>query len=46
VVKSRTHAGSTGNLGLDRLAERIEREGAAWTARRKVFEDAWAGLLR
>ncbi|MBN8526447.1 MAG: argininosuccinate lyase [Planctomycetes bacterium] len=45
VVRSRTHAGSTGNLGLAQLADRLDREGAAWIARRKVFEDAWAGLL-
>jgi argininosuccinate lyase len=46
VVRSRTHAGSTGNLGLDQLGDRVDREGAAWIARRKVFEDAWANLLR
>ncbi len=45
VVKSRTHAGSTGNLGLAGLAARVDTEGAAWLARRKSFEDAWAGLL-
>jgi argininosuccinate lyase len=45
VVKSRTHAGSTGNLGLAQLATRVEREGEAWLARRKVFEDAWRTLL-
>ena len=45
VLKSRTHLGSTGNLGLAQLAERVKREDAAWTARRKVFEDAWGTLL-
>jgi argininosuccinate lyase len=45
VVRGRTHAGSTGNLGLERLLERVGVERAAWTARRKLFEDAWRHLL-
>jgi len=45
VVKGRTHAGSTGNLGLKALGERLDREEAAWVQRRKGFEDAWKQLL-
>jgi argininosuccinate lyase len=45
VVRARSHAGSTGNLGLAQLGERIEREGAAWVARRAHFEGAWAAML-
>ncbi len=45
VVRNRTHAGSTGNLGLPLLAERITGETAAWTARRATFETAWKDLL-
>ncbi|HAT11299.1 MAG TPA: argininosuccinate lyase [Planctomycetes bacterium] len=45
VVRARTHAGSTGNLGLPGLTARLDHDSAAWTARRKTFEDAWRRLL-
>jgi argininosuccinate lyase len=45
VVRARTHAGSTGNLGLAGLTTRLDHDSAAWTARRKTFEDAWRRLL-
>jgi argininosuccinate lyase len=45
VVRSRTHAGSTGNLGLPALAERLARLEAQWRDRRAALERSWDGLL-
>jgi argininosuccinate lyase len=45
VVRARTHAGSTGNLGLAALGERIAGMAGAWQARRETLETTWARLL-
>jgi argininosuccinate lyase len=44
-VKNRTHLGSTGNLGLDRLSARLVEAGNAWNQRRAVLEGTWEKLL-
>ncbi|MCX8039369.1 MAG: argininosuccinate lyase [Planctomycetota bacterium] len=45
VVRSRTHAGSTGNLGLPHLQARLAEEQAAWHGRRARYEGLWHSLL-
>jgi argininosuccinate lyase len=45
VVRSRTHAGSTGNLGLDALAAEAAAAATAWAARRGALESCWERLL-
>ncbi len=44
-VRDRTHAGSTGNLGLPALAARGTRERARWTARATELTRIWETLL-
>ena len=44
-VRGRTHAGSTGNLGLPALAARGERERARWAARAAELTRVWETLL-
>jgi argininosuccinate lyase len=45
VLRARTHAGSTGNLGLPALGERIAALGAQWRGRREALDLVWQGLL-
>ena len=45
VVRSRTHAGSTGNLGLDRISQRLDGLQAAWSDRRAALHRCWTALL-
>ena len=44
-VRSRTHLGSTGNLGLDRLATRLGDAKKIWENRRGNLEGVWQNLL-
>ena len=44
-VKSRTHAGSTGNLGLGDLRREIDQAGGAWRFRLQALENTWNKLL-
>jgi argininosuccinate lyase len=44
-VRSRTHAGSTGNLGLARLGERIDALTKSWADRQAHLETIWNSLL-
>jgi argininosuccinate lyase len=44
VVRSRTHAGSTGNLGLSWLGERIDSLALTWRERREGLERTWGAL--
>ena len=44
-VKGRTHAGSTGNLGLPELKREIEQSVAAWRFRQQALENTWNKLL-
>ena len=45
VVRSRTHAGSTGNLGLDAIDAEAAAATTAWAARRGALESCWERLL-
>ncbi|MBA2481899.1 MAG: argininosuccinate lyase [Planctomycetes bacterium] len=45
VVRSRTHLGSTGNLGLVQLGERIAAADRAWSTRGDRLEATWQRLL-
>jgi argininosuccinate lyase len=45
VVRSRTHAGSTGNLGLMQLGERIAAAQRDWSSRLDRLEATWQRLL-
>ena len=45
VVRARTHAGSTGNLGLPALGERVTAMAAHWRGRRESLEAIWRQLL-
>jgi len=45
VVTKRTHLGSTGNLGLARLASRAKRLQETWHARQARLEQTWQLLL-
>ncbi len=44
-VKNRTHAGSTGNLGLSALVADIAAAGTAWDTRRLALEATWERVL-
>jgi len=44
-VKSRTHAGSTGNLGLGELRREVDQAAAAWRIRLTALENTWEKLL-
>ncbi|MFW5698887.1 MAG: argininosuccinate lyase, partial [Planctomycetota bacterium] len=45
VLHTRTHAGSTGALGLDTLAETLDRCTALWVERRRNLHAIWSALL-
>ncbi|MCK6490678.1 MAG: argininosuccinate lyase [Planctomycetes bacterium] len=45
VVRARTHAGSTGNLGLDALDAEAAAAATAWEARQGALESCWERLL-
>ncbi len=45
VVKGRTHAGSTGNLGLDRLQADLAATTREWQTRQADLETVWDRLL-
>jgi argininosuccinate lyase len=45
VVRGRTHAGSTGDLGLGRLGDRLAGVEAEWVRRREAQERTWNALL-
>ncbi len=45
VVRSRTHLGSTGNLGLAPLGERIAATQRDWSSRLTALETVWNQLL-
>jgi argininosuccinate lyase len=44
-VKSRTHQGSTGDLGLARLYDRCRQLESLWQARREALERCWNELV-
>ena len=44
-VKSRTHSGSTGNLGLSELRREVDQAAAAWRIRLTALENTWEKLL-
>ncbi len=44
-VKARTHAGSTGNLGLGDLRREIDQAAGAWRLRLQTLENTWNKLL-
>ena len=44
-VKARTHAGSTGNLGLAELRREVDQAAAAWRIRLTALEKTWGKLL-
>jgi argininosuccinate lyase len=44
-VRNRTHQGSTGKLGLDLLASRLDEAVTTWTKRHGQLEDTWNALL-
>ncbi len=44
-VRSRTHAGSTGNLGLTQLAEELAATHSRWAERQVAMETCWERLL-
>jgi len=45
VLASRTHAGSTGNLGCDKIATEIETLRGDWRDRREALHGKWEALL-
>ncbi len=45
ILHTRTHAGSTGALGLDVLAEQLDRCTAGWVERRRNLHAIWSRLL-
>ncbi len=45
VVRSRTHAGSTGNLGLERIEQAASAMRARWSKRHAELSRAWDALL-
>ncbi|HYE06284.1 MAG TPA: argininosuccinate lyase [Planctomycetota bacterium] len=45
VVRGRTHAGSTGALGLDALARRLDGDATRWRARADALTAIWDRLL-
>jgi len=44
-VRSRTHAGSTGNLGLDSLSDELTAVRSHWAERQVAMETCWERLL-
>ncbi|NRA37588.1 MAG: argininosuccinate lyase [Planctomycetes bacterium] len=44
-VKNRSHAGSTGNLGLERIATDVKALKATWTERQSALQGTWSNLL-
>lgn len=44
-VRNRTHLGSTGNLGLDRLTARLDATAAGWQTRSATLDATWQRLL-
>ena len=45
VIRSRTHTGSTGNLGLTELKRELDQQAAAWRIRQQALENTWERLL-
>ena len=45
VVRARTHLGSTGNLGLKALIERLASAQREWAERKDALEAVWNRLL-
>ncbi|HEV2580970.1 MAG TPA: argininosuccinate lyase [Ktedonobacteraceae bacterium] len=44
-LKARSHTGGSGNLGLDRLYDRVETIEQTWNEKTKQFEEAIAALV-
>ena len=44
-LRQRSHAGSTGNLGLDALADRLNQAQAGWGQRADQLHGTWHALL-
>ena len=44
-VKNRTHPGSTGNLGIDKIIAQNDANKAQWAERQADFQKVWQGLL-
>jgi len=45
VIRARTHAGSTGHLGLPAMAGRLAEERSGWQERQAAFQASWNSLL-
>ena len=45
VITSRTHSGSTGNLGLEQIAREISQQRERWSGRATALHAAWDKLL-